>query len=42
MKQARLARRYAKALFELALEQKKLDQVGADMVLIAQTIDENK
>jgi len=42
MKQVRLARRYAKALFELALEQKKLDQVGADMVLIAQTIDENK
>jgi F-type H+-transporting ATPase subunit delta len=42
MKQTRLANRYAKALFELALEQKKLDQVGADMALIAQTIEENK
>jgi F-type H+-transporting ATPase subunit delta len=42
MNHARLANRYAKALFELALEQKKLDQVGADMTLIAQTIDENR
>ncbi len=42
MKQSRLANRYAKALFELALEQKKLDQVGADMALISQTIDENR
>lgn len=41
MKQTRLANRYAKALFELALEQKKLEQVGTDMALIAQTIDEN-
>jgi len=41
MKQSRLANRYAKALFELALEQKKLDQVGKDMLYISQTIDEN-
>ena len=41
MKQSRLANRYAKALFELALEQKKLDQVGEDMLLISQTIEEN-
>ena len=41
MKQSRLANRYAKALFELALEQKTLDQVGADMALISQTIEEN-
>lgn len=41
MKQSRLANRYAKALFEFALEQKKLEQVGADMLLISQTIDEN-
>jgi len=42
MKQSRLANRYAKALFELALEQKKLDQVGKDMLFISQTIGENK
>jgi len=42
MKQSRLANRYAKALFELSLEQKKLDQVGKDMALISQTIQENK
>ncbi len=41
MKQSRLANRYAKALFELALEQKKLDQVGKDMLFISQTIKEN-
>lgn len=42
MNQTRLANRYAKALFELALEQKKLEKVGEDMVLISQTIAENK
>jgi len=42
MNQSRLANRYAKALFEFALEQKKLDEVGKDMLLISQTIDENK
>lgn len=42
MKQSRLANRYAKALFELALEQKVLKQVGEDMLLISQTIEENK
>jgi len=42
MNQSRLANRYAKALFELALEQNKLDQVGKDMLLISQTIDDNR
>lgn len=42
MNQSRLANRYAKALFELALEQKKLDQVGVDMELIATAINEHK
>lgn len=42
MNQTRLANRYAKALFELALEQKKLEKVGEDMILISQTIAENK
>jgi ATP synthase F1 delta subunit len=42
MKQSRLANRYAKALLKLALEEKKLDQIGADMALISETIDENK
>ncbi len=41
MKQSRLANRYAKALFELALDQNKLDQVGKDMLFISRTIDEN-
>lgn len=41
MKQSRLANRYAKALFSLALEQKKLTQVGADMLYISQTVNEN-
>lgn len=42
MNHSRLANRYAKALFELALEQKKLKEVGADMELIAKTIDDSK
>lgn len=41
MRQSRLANRYAKALFELALEQKKLTQVGEDMLTISHTISEN-
>ncbi|OYT16177.1 MAG: ATP synthase F1 subunit delta [Bacteroidetes bacterium 4572_77] len=41
MKQSRLANRYAKALFELALEQKNLNQVGEDMLFIANTIAQN-
>ena len=41
MKQSRLANRYAKALFQLALEQKNLDEVSQDMLLISQTITEN-
>jgi len=39
MKPSRLANRYAKALFELALEQKKLDEIGRDMLFISDTID---
>lgn len=42
MKQTRLATRYAKAFFELALEQQKLESAAADMQLIAQVIDENR
>ena len=42
MNQSRLANRYAKALFELALEQKKLDKIGTDMELIASTINDHK
>jgi len=42
MKQSRLANRYAKALFQLALEQKNLDVIAQDMLLISQTITENK
>lgn len=42
MNQSRLANRYAKALFELALEEKKIDRVGADMELIARAINEHK
>ncbi|NOR86965.1 MAG: ATP synthase F1 subunit delta [Bacteroidales bacterium] len=41
MNQSRLANRYAKALFELALEQKNLEAVGESMLLISQTIREN-
>lgn len=42
MKQIRLANRYAKALFELALEQQKLEIVVKDMQLITQVIAENR
>ncbi len=37
-----LAKRYAQALFDLALEQKVQDEVEKDMVLIAEVLEENK
>lgn len=37
-----LAKRYAKALFELALEMKDLDGVKSDMVLVLDVINESK
>ncbi len=42
MKQIRLANRYAKALFELALEQQKLEVIVKDMQLMDTVIAENK
>ncbi len=42
MKEVRVASRYAKSLLGLAVEQKKLDKVYADMVLIKNTIEENR
>ncbi len=42
MKPTRLAHRYAKALFALAVEQKLQETIGKDMLLIADTIDQNK
>ena len=41
MKQIRLANRYAKALFELALEQQKLEIVANDIQLINDVVSEN-
>lgn len=42
MKNILLARRYAKALFDLAVEDGVLDQVNDDMKLIADVLSENK
>lgn len=42
MKQIRLANRYAKALFELALEQQKLEVVAKDMQLVNDVVAENR
>ncbi|HNW97656.1 MAG TPA: ATP synthase F1 subunit delta [Bacteroidales bacterium] len=42
MKESRIAVRYAKALFELALEQKNTDAVFYDMKLVADTCHSNK
>lgn len=42
MKDVLLARRYAKALFDLTVEKGNLEEVNADMSLIAQVIRENK
>lgn len=42
MKETRIAVRYSKALFELALEQKITDAVFADMTLVTKVCDENR
>lgn len=42
MKETRIAVRYAKALFELALEQKIIEAVFADMMLVADVCTENR
>lgn len=42
MKQIRLANRYAKALFELALEQQLLEKIAKDMQMISALIEENR
>lgn len=42
MKNILLARRYAKALFAFALENKVLDEVYTDMKMIGQVMSENK
>jgi len=42
MKNILLARRYAKALFDLAVEDGVIDQVNDDMKLIADVLKENK
>ncbi|MBN1650620.1 MAG: ATP synthase F1 subunit delta [Bacteroidales bacterium] len=42
MKQIRLANRYAKALFELALEHQKLESVAKDMQLVNGVVAENR
>ncbi|MBN3036767.1 MAG: ATP synthase F1 subunit delta [Bacteroidales bacterium] len=42
MKEIRIASRYAKALFDLALEHEVLDRVREDMDLVAGTVSENR
>lgn len=42
MVESRAASRYAKALLELAIEQKVLDQVHEDMLFFTRTVDENR
>ena len=42
MKETRIAIRYAKALFELALEQNSLEQTNSDMILVSNVCIENK
>ncbi len=42
MKESKIANRYAKALFDLALEQKVLDQVKEDMELVVSVCRQNK
>lgn len=39
---SRVANRYSKALFELAVEQKKLDAVEKDLNLVQSVLDENE
>lgn len=42
MKETRIAIRYAKALFELSLEQKSLEQTNQDMLLVREVCLQNK
>ena len=42
MKETRIAIRYAKALFELSIEQKSLEQTNQDMILVRTVCLENK
>lgn len=41
MKETKIANRYAKALFDLALEQNVLDQIKEDMLLVAKVCEQN-
>jgi F-type H+-transporting ATPase subunit delta len=42
MKNILLSKRYAKALFDLALSSEQLEHVHADMKLVSDTLDENR
>ncbi|HQI46450.1 MAG TPA: ATP synthase F1 subunit delta [Bacteroidales bacterium] len=42
MKESRIAVRYAKALFELSLEQNNLEQTNQDMLLVSSVCKQNK
>jgi len=42
MRETRIAIRYAKALFELSMEQKSLEQTHQDMILVRNVCTENK
>jgi len=42
MKESRVAVRYAKALFELSIEQNNLDQTNKDMILVREVCVQNK
>jgi len=42
MRETRIAARYAKALFELSLEQKSLEQTNKDMMLVREVCLQNK
>ena len=42
MRETRIAIRYAKALFELSLEQKSLEQTSQDMLLVREVCLQNK
>ncbi len=41
MSEFRVASRYAKSVFDLAIEQKKVDHIYKDMVLVEQVLSEN-
>lgn len=42
MKQTRVAKRYAKALFDLSVEQNLMEDIAEDMILIKQVYAENR